>query len=282
MDTLFWTNLKANNNHIKFEGSKTLKRGFTSFLRIDDEWLYCCNYGDNKYLCNAKKGDLLAREYDNWRWTDYSNYKNISFETYKKKNRNKTAARSALINKLIAYKDTHSEFKFKFGYLYTDVIGSEEDLIKFINEFPEIVANLKLVTIPSSDEAEQLLKDGHILTKTQPTMPFRAKTKGGWIKKTSLEKVVRQVELSPDRYAVSGWFKNKIVNNWSWGIVDGSIWTGASNIYFQNEHDIALFSLIDPSLTKKIEKVSMDPGTAIIIKLNRTKKKRATKNQKLV
>lgn len=290
MDTLFWTNIKANNNHIKFEGSKTLRKGFTSSLRINDKWLYCCNYAANKYLYNAKKGELLVSEYDYWRWTDYNNLKHISYDTFKKKNRNKISNKNALLGKLVAYKDAHPEIKFKFGYSDTDIMGSEENLIAFINTFPEILPNLRLVIIPSSDKSEKLLSDGYILTKTEPTMPFRAKTQSGWIKKSSLEKVVRQVELSPDRYAVSGWFKNRAAgyiknwytnNNWTKADTD-QIHMSSSNIYFKNEHDIALFSLIDPSLTKKIEKVSIDPGIAEIVKLNRIRRKHVTKSKKLV
>jgi len=293
MDTLFWTNLKANNNEIKFEGSKTLSKGFTSSLRLDDRWIYCCLYerkSDRSDIINT----ILENEFYAEKWGNSYNNRQLEWGPWRKTKSSYVAKQNRFVDSVINYKKTHPELSFQFGYYGGKVWGSEQDLIALLTAIPDLAKYVSVITMPSSDEAEQLIRDGYILTKTEPKMPYRAKTQAGYIKKASLEKVVRQVELSPDRYAVSGWFKNKAAGLYkSW--YTNNVWTNStavsdsvrmssSNIYFKSEHDIALFALIDSSLTKKVEKMLMDPSQHQIVKLNRVKKarKNARKDKELV
>jgi hypothetical protein len=282
MDTLFWTNLKANNNHIKFEGSKALKWGFTSSLRLNGHWLYCCTYKSKSLGYFQLRESVIERLYWNYKYESYAN--KLTKEQWLLKNKKLIEAYDVIIEQLRTYKENNPNLKFNFGWYESVIYGSEAELIKLINGIPNLSTNIKQVIIPSSFESETMIKDGYILTKREPPMPFRAKTSPGYIKLSSLEKVVRQVKLSPERYSVSGWFQKKASGEHSWRNVGGtSIWMSASNIYFKSEHDIALFSLIDPLLTKKIEKISLDPGVNEITKLNKVKKiKNVAKNKNKV
>jgi hypothetical protein len=268
MDTSFWTTLKAINKSVKFEGSKTLKKGFTSALLIEDRWLNLCNF--NAVAKSVENGIIHSIYYSNYD----TRISNNSFKKWKKIQEPFFIQKRILSEQVIAYKKEHPELKFNFGYYHTLVYGSESDLITLLATIPDLQKNIQKVCIPSSDESEQLLRDGYILTKNEPKMPFRAKTKSGYIKRASLMKVIKQVENSPDRYLVSGWFEHKVkisFHDWQDSGPDTQIWMGSSNIYFKNEHDIGLFAIIDSALTKKIEKVSIDPTQSEINKLNKIK-----------
>lgn len=273
MDTSFWTSLKANNDKIKFEGSKTLKRGFTSSLVLEDRWLYITAQKSGGMYYNYQDSLTDSMYWDERYKTEATGKKFYTKAEWLKKNKSLIEKKRNLASRITAYAKEHKEVKFQIGYWHTTVYGDESDLIALLTTFPDIAEMVSKISIPSSDDAEKLLREGYILTKTLPTMPFRAKTKAGYIKKASLEKVLKQVERSPDKFAISGWFRSKVImgNNYRWS-ADGDIWMGSSNIYFQNEHDIGLFALIDNSLTKRIEKMSIDPSVNEIAKLNKVKK----------
>lgn len=275
MDTSFWTNLKVSNN-VKFTSAKTHRRGgFLSSMQINNRWLSLCGYKkvNVKYRKNLREL-LIDQLYYEEIFYEYPNKtKTISKKSWQQKNASKIAENDILCASIDNYVEFHPDLKFNFSYYGLIIYGDESDLIEFLNSHPALHKNTKTIILPSCDEAVSLIKDGYILTLNEPTMPFRAKTKSGYIKKTSLEKVVRQVSLSPDRYEVSGYFKDRVLNRTDWygRDTDELLWIGTSNIYFKNEHDIALFALIDPQLTKKIEKMAQDPGFDVIANLNRVR-----------
>lgn len=270
----FWDNLKESNPELKFEASESMKHGFPCRIVITDKVLYTMQFASPN---NSSGTDALTQALEDKR-------RNEPFKLNKDKSRTEyldehfywMEEKRRLIHKLKIYLKEHkSEIRAKFEYTEGIFYGTENSLEAMFSAIPEFRLGDGKVTKafkPSCQEAEQMLKDGWILQKTNPVFPYRAKTKAGRFKVSTLAKVARQVELSPDRYHVSNLFKQKAMgisrgyfNGWSW--VGGGkkvgpndeIYIGSSNICFKQEHDIAIFALMDPTLSNSIQKIAQDP-----------------------